>query len=160
MQLTNLLVKNDANTDQALVGVSSANNGSCSWRTNAAGVPVSGQTRLTLVEEEQLKNGTIRSSVKLEVPSMETLNGGTSAGYVAAPSVAYVTVGIFTIFSPARATNADRANVVRMMVHLLMGAELATSAGLPANTAASGAYAGAGPEKQILYNFVNLIRPN
>lgn len=127
--MTNLLVKDDANplVEQTLVPITDTPEPF--WRSNMAGVPFEGQVRLTESLAKQ-KNGGFKVTVKLEVPTMETLGAsGTSFGYVAPPKVAYVTPIIITMFADKRSTIADRANTYKMMLGLLAGATSVTATG-------------------------------
>lgn len=113
--MTNLVRYDDATTPGAhtLIPVSNASQ-QLVWREDAASVPMDGQVRMT-VTWETLKDKTWRASVKLEVPVLETVGTSSGSGYVAAPAVAYVMVGIVTLFAPRRSTIADRANLVKML---------------------------------------------
>jgi hypothetical protein len=138
--MTNLLVKDDATSPAEATLIPITDTPSPYWRANLAGVPMAGQLRLTL-DSETVKSGATRYTAKLEVPVMETLGAsGTSAGYVAPPKVAYVNTGIFTMFVDARATPADRANLLKMMVGVIQGASSTTATGILSNTAAGDAW--------------------
>jgi hypothetical protein len=129
--MTNILVKDDANpvVEMTFVPVTDKD-GVPFWRTNTAGVPFEGQMRLWM-SEEQVKSGAYKRTVKLEVPVMETLGtAGTSAGYQAAPKVAYVETHIHTCYSHQRSTQADRANSLKMAVGVLQGASSTTATGI------------------------------
>ncbi len=155
--MTNLLVKDDGTpTEFTLVPVTDTPNPL--WRAGVANVPVDGQPRLTL-SQERVKSGDYKVTAKLEVPVMETLGAsGTSAGYVAPPSVAYVMVGIVTMFAPARSTTADRANLVRMVIGILQGASSTTNTGTLANNAAADAWKNS--VLPVTQAFISLILPN
>jgi hypothetical protein len=128
------------------------------WRASVANVPLDGQIRLTLLSNEQQKSG-VKTSVKLEVPVLETLGAsGSSSGYVAPPKVAHVVTGIFTMFSSPRATNQDRANAMKMMVGILQGASATTATGILANTATGNAFVNS--TLPVTQAFVKLIRPS
>lgn len=140
MALTNILIKDDANplVEFTLVPIS---DDPPTYRASVAGVPLNGQPRLTLMDPEVQKSGDLKITAKLELPVMETLGAsGTSAGYVAPPKVAYVNTAIFTVFASSRSTNADRANLFKMMVGFLQGASATTATGILANTAAADAW--------------------
>jgi hypothetical protein len=155
--MTNLLVKDDGTpTEFTLVPVTDTP--FPHWRAQVANVPVDGQPRFTL-SQERVKSGDYKVTAKLEVPVMETLGAsGTSAGYVAPPSVAYVMVGLMTIFAPARSTTADRANLLRMMVGILQGASSTTNTGTLANNAAADAWKNS--VLPITQAFISLLTPN
>lgn len=139
--MTNILVKDDAATplEWTFIPISDAN-GEPKWRADAANIAIDGQPRIS-ASTVQVKSGDYKATVKLEVPVMETLGtAGTSAGYVAPQKVAHVVTGIFTMFISKRATKADRANVLKMMVGLLQGASSTTATWVLANTAAGDAW--------------------
>jgi len=79
--MTNLLVKDDAASPvEYTFKPVTDKDGSPYWRTSISGVPLEGQMRYRLTEE-QLKDGNWKRTAKLEVPVMETLGAsGTSAG--------------------------------------------------------------------------------
>lgn len=59
------------------------------WRENIASLPVYAQVSATM-RLKRLKSGVYRVDQKVEVPVMESVSGQNSAGYTAAPKVAYV----------------------------------------------------------------------
>jgi hypothetical protein len=155
--MTNLLVKDDGTpTEFTLVPVTDTPHPL--WRAKVANVPVDGQVKLTL-SQERVKSGDYKVTAKLEVPIMETLGAsGTSAGYVAPPAVAYVMVGIATLFCPARSTTADRANTLRMLCGVLQGASSTTNTGTLANNAAADAWKNS--VLPVTEAIISLIAPN
>lgn len=139
----NILVKDDAATpvEYTFIPVTDKN-GLPFWRTNVANVPFEGQMRLWM-SEELLKSGDYKRTMKLEVPVMETLGtAGTSAGYQAAPKVAYVETHIWTSYSSRRSTQADRANSFRIAHGIAGGAYSTTGGGTLVNTAAGDVFKG------------------
>jgi hypothetical protein len=155
--MTNLLVKDDVTIQEfTLIPVTDTPNPL--WRASVSNVPVDGQVRLNL-SQERVKSGDYKVTAKLEVPVMETLGAsGTSAGYVAPPSVAYVMVGIATLFAPARSTNGDRANVLKMLVGLLQGASSTTATGILNN--ANGTNVWGTSVLPVTEAFTKLLLPN
>lgn len=157
--MANISLRSDdtIQVDHVLIPVSNADK-NLVWRGDAAGVPIDGQIRLT-ANWERLKDGAYRLSAKLEIPVLETIGTAASSGYVAAPKVAYVMVGIFTMFAPARSTTADRANIVRMLAHAVCGASSVNGTGLDPNQGSTGdtfkssAY-------PLPYGFIHLAMPN
>jgi hypothetical protein len=137
----NLLVKDDAASPvEYTFKPISDKDGSPYYRTSITGVPLEGQMRFRLTEE-QLKDGNWKRTAKLEVPVMETLGAsGTSAGYVAPPKVAYTETMIFTHFSNRRSTVADRANTLKMTLGLLQGASATTATGVLNQASAGSAF--------------------
>lgn len=156
--MANILVKDDTGSNVTLVPISNADK-NLVWRGNIAGVPLMGQPRLTAVWDTLKDNG-YRLSAKLEVPVMETIGASAPTGYVAAPKVAYVMVGIVTLFAPARSTTADRANTVRMLTHLMTGAGVSSGAGLGVVTAIADTYKNAISDYVLPYSLVNVAMPN
>lgn len=155
--MTNLLVKDDAATPVEWTLIPVTDTPYPQWRSNAAGIPVSGQQRLS-VTQDKVKSG-FKLTVKLEVPVMETLGAsGTSAGYVAPPKVAYVTTCIFTMFCDDRSTSTDRSNALKLAVGLIQGATSTTATGTLANTSAGGAWAASTAPLPLMFN--GLILPN
>jgi hypothetical protein len=59
------------------------------WRESAVGVPTEAQIRCTMTLE-QLSSGVYKCVQRVEVPVQEVVTGANSAGYSAAPKVAYV----------------------------------------------------------------------
>jgi hypothetical protein len=156
--MTNVLVKDDAATPKEWTLTPITDTPQPLWRANDPAIPLAGQPRLTQSIEQQ-KNGDWKITAKLEVPVMETLGAsGTSAGYVAPPSVAYVTPVIVTMFANPRSTTTDRANALKMMVGILQGSSATTATGVLANTAAGDAWKNStlfGPQF-----FTGLVIPN
>lgn len=157
-QMTNLLVKDDAGTPKEWTFVPITDTPVPLWRANDSSIPLEGQPRLSF-STDKVKSGDYKVTVKLEVPTMETLGAsGTSAGYVAPPKVAYVTTSIFTMFLAARSTIADRMNTLRMVCGILQGATSVTNTGTLANNAAGGAWTASTAPGPSLFN--GLILPN
>jgi hypothetical protein len=156
--MTNLLLKDDANplVEYTFIPISDTPNPL--WRTAVSSVPFEGQMRLSCTSEV-VKSGDYKYTVKLEVPVMETLGAsGTSAGYVAPPKVAYVNTAIFTMFSSARATRQDRANLLKLIQAFLSGGSSTTVTGVLDGASAADAWKNSTlPAPQI---FVDGIIPN
>lgn len=128
------------------------------WRTAQTNVPVEGQMRLAF-DVADWKSGGYKTTMKLEVPVMETLGAsGTSAGYIAPPKVAYVNTLIVTSFSDRRSTLQDRANLLKIGVGLLQGASATTATGILAQTAAGNAFVNS--VLAIPFAFIRLLKPN
>lgn len=157
--MTNLLVKDDTPTtavEHTLVPITDTP--IPLWRAQSSGVPVDGQVRLSM-DVVEVKSGAFKTTVKLEVPAMEQLGtAGTQAGYVAAPKVAYVTTGIFTMFSDKRSVAQDRANCLRLLVGVLQGASSTTSTGVLAQSSAANAFGAS--VLPITNAVINLVKPN
>jgi len=87
------------------------------WREAATGVPVYAQVRCTMTLE-QLKSGTYRLESRLEVPVQEVVTGSNSAGYSAAPKVAYVNTVVTTGLFSERSDVAGRRLARQMAVNI------------------------------------------
>lgn len=136
--MTNLLVKDDTAVTPVERTFLPISDSPPLWRTSIAGIPVSGQLRLTETLDK-VRNG-YKATVKLEVPVMEAVTAtGTSLGYAAAPKVAYVVTGIFTMFYDDRSTTLDRANTLKMILGVLQGASATTATGVLSQTSAGSA---------------------
>lgn len=71
------------------------------WREQIASLPVYAQIRLQTVSET-LPSGIVKSESKVVVPVMEAINAQNSAGYTAAPKVAYENTYVFLAFAHPR----------------------------------------------------------
>lgn len=156
-QMVSFLVKDDAATPKEWTFVPISDNPVPFWRSNDSSLPLEGLPVITM-SDDKLKNGTHKLTVKLEVPTLETLGAsGTALGYVAAPKVAYVTPVIITMFADARSSAQDRANALRLATGLLQGASNTTGTGTLVNTAAGGAFLGS--TAAVPTFFTQLIQP-
>jgi hypothetical protein len=154
--MTDLSVKDDAAISKIFSPVS--DNPFPQWRENSAVVPLEGAARLS-ASVTKMKDGTMKITLKLEVPVMETLgSAGTSVGYVAPPKVAYVSTAIFTMFADRRSTATDRINTLRMAVGFLQGATSTADTGTLVNSAVSGNWAASAAPIVLL--FKSLLLPN
>lgn len=127
--MTNLLLRRDsAATDVTLIP--KTDRPFPSWRTDVDGE--SEYQAITLdAQWEKMKSGKTRVNVKLNKPIMEVVPAGTvnASGVQAAPRVADVeTISVTMITSP-RGTQTTRADLLRLMVHLLSGATSVTGSG-------------------------------
>lgn len=129
------------------------------WRGQSSGVPFDGQARFSASTEKVKNSSAYKTTVKLEVPVMETLGAsGTSAGYVAPPKVAYTNTFIGTMFSDGRSTKEDRANLLKMAIGLIQGATSTTSTGTLDQASAGDAWKSSGaPIPQL---FIMGVQPN
>lgn len=96
------------------------------YRETVSGVPLEAQPTLRLTQKA-LPSGVHRFSARVEIPVMESVSGQNSAGYTAAPKVAYTVTGEAVVYSPVRATPQQRKNARHLLINLLAG--LTTSSG-------------------------------
>lgn len=157
MDMTDILVKDDAATPKEWTLKPISDSPASVWRASDAALPIEAQPRLT-VSEDAVKSGGLKLTAKLEMPILEILGAsGTSLGYVAAPKVAHVPTAILSMFVDRRSTIADRANLLKMMLGVLQGASATTGTGILTNTAAGGAFASS--TKPLVQFFTEIIRP-
>jgi hypothetical protein len=78
-----------------------------------------GVASLSLKENQ---NGTIRLSGKLVLPTMETLEESTSAGFAPVPTKAFECIGSFDLVFPSRASLQNRKDLKAMLSDLLLDA--------------------------------------
>jgi hypothetical protein len=128
------------------------------WRNDQAAVPVEAQPRITSQWKRE-KDGSYLLNFKLEVPTQEQQIGASSAGYQAAPKIAYVTWFSGTLYASPRSTPEDRAHVVRMATALLSGADASAAVVNPQNADASGAQVWVNSTKPLHLAFIRLRFP-
>lgn len=92
---------------------------SAEWRENLTTVPVYAQIRVT-AKLQRLKSGIYRAEQRVAVPVMESVSGVNSAGYTAAPKVAYENTVVTTGFFHERSDAVGR-RLVRQLAMNLMG---------------------------------------
>lgn len=90
------------------------------WRENLASVPMYAQVRATM-KLSRLKSGVYKSEQRVVVPVMESVSGQNSAGYTAAPKVAYENTVIVTGFFHERSDTAGRRLARQLAVNLAGG---------------------------------------
>lgn len=87
------------------------------WRESLATVPVYAQVRCS-TRQKRLSSGIYRVATIVEVPVMESVSGQNSAGYTAAPKVAYTnTMQLIGYFSE-RATIAEKRLVRQLALNI------------------------------------------
>jgi hypothetical protein len=139
--MTNLLVKDDTTgTRIEITFVPVTDTPNPLWRAQIANVPLEGQPTIEQTIEV-LKSGDRKITLMLDVPVMETLGtSGTSAGYQAAPAVAYHEKAWVTRITSRRSTISDRANCLSLLVGLLQGASSTTATGILTQASAADAF--------------------
>lgn len=141
--MANILLKDDAATPVETTFSPVTDTPHPLWRGQTAGIPFDGQPTVEVMANERQKSGAYRRVLKVNVPVMETLGtDGTSAGYQAAPKVAYNETFIVTQYSSGRSTTADRANALKMIVGILAGAGASSGAGTLDGASAGDAFKG------------------
>lgn len=87
------------------------------WKESLAGVPDYAQIRATQTKRK-LKSGVFRVATSVEVPVMESVSGQNSAGYTAAPRVAYIDRTEIVGFYHERSTVAGRRLSRQLCINL------------------------------------------
>jgi len=157
--MTDIVIRSDDATpiDRRLIPVSNRDS-QMMWRGDVDGTPIDGQITLT-ANWEKLKTGTFRLTAKLEIPVMESVSSSSASGYVAAPKVAHVLVGIVTVFASNRSTIADRANIVKMLAHVLCGANSTAGGGTNPQVTTGDVWKNLTGVAQIPYGMIHLVTP-
>jgi hypothetical protein len=88
------------------------------WREALTTVPVEAQVYVTATVEK-LKSGIYKTEVRTVVPVMESVSGANSAGYTAAPKVAYENTMLVTGFFSPRSDQAGRRSVRQMSSNIV-----------------------------------------
>lgn len=100
------------------------------YREDKPSIPVYAQVRVTLTQTKS-KNGVYRQDMRVVVPVMESIGTENSAGYTAAPKVAYENTVILTGYFHERSDSAGR-KLARQLA-LNVASSIATSV-TPAST--------------------------
>lgn len=94
------------------------------WKESLTGVPDYAQVRV-IATKKKLKSGVFAVAFRVEVPVMESISGQNSAGYTAAPKVAYVDTTEIRGFYHERSLVTGRRLSRQMAVNL--GGNISTS---------------------------------
>lgn len=95
-----------------------------SWRENQSSLPLVGQGTVLQVLKLDSRNGLNRVRLVLELPALETATGANSAGYTAAPRVAYSNRATIEMVLPSRGTAAQRKDLRILLSNLLKDANV------------------------------------
>lgn len=87
------------------------------YRENAAGVPTIAQVNCTLTIQQN-GSGVYRVENRTVVPVMEAVSGQNSAGYTAAPKIAYENTVVTTGFFHERSDSVGRRLVRQMAINI------------------------------------------
>lgn len=88
------------------------------WREALASVPTEAQINAS-ISSKRLPSGVLQVDAVVNVPVMESISGQNSAGYTAAPKVAYVDQYKLTGFAHPRSTITSRRLARQIMANLL-----------------------------------------
>lgn len=88
------------------------------WRESNPALPTYAQIQLWQTIEV-LKSGVYRCSARVDVPTMESVSGQNSAGYTAAPKVAFTDRHEYISYSHPRSTITGRRLTRQLLVNLL-----------------------------------------
>lgn len=87
------------------------------WKESLTGVPDYAQIRVTMAKKK-LPSGVFRTSIRVEVPVMESVSGQNAAGYTAPPKVAYVNTVDIVGFFHERSLIAERRLVRQLAINV------------------------------------------
>jgi hypothetical protein len=94
------------------------------FRENQAGLPIVGQGVISVAVKADQKGGLNKVRVSMDLPALETATGANSAGYTAAPKVAYSNKVTMEFFLPSRGTAAQRKDLRVLIADLMTEALL------------------------------------
>jgi len=122
-QIANVTVYDGAATpvSHTLVPVDVTRSGQtvkANWREVSASIPTIAQVRAS-VSLSRLKSGVYKTEARVEVPVMEAVTNQNSAGYTAAPKVAFTNTYVCTGFFHERSDVTGRRLARQIMVNLL-----------------------------------------
>lgn len=157
--MDNLLLKKDDGTDVTYYPIS--DRPLTHWRTNVSGVSLEGQSRVEL-QTETMKNGKTRANVKIIQPIMAVIPSGSvnAMGIQASPTVVDEDSVSVTFYAGKQGTNETRADLVRQLAHLLLGAGSSTGQGLTATSTTPDVVRDAANSRVFPYGFVNGLWPS
>lgn len=89
------------------------------WRENNPGLPLVGQPTIVSVLKLNSQNGLNRVKLVLDLPALETATAANSAGYTAAPKVAYSNRVTIDMVLPSRGTDSQRKDLRILARNLL-----------------------------------------
>lgn len=155
--MSTIAVKRDDGTDVTFQPISDSPH---LWQTRFSGLPLDGQTALE-VKTEQMKGGKLRVNIKLSQPLMEVIPAGSvnASGVQAAPAVADSDVASLTFYLSPRGSNETRADLVRMLAHILSGAGTGSGATLAPQSSVADSFRDATSASLLPYGLINLIWP-
>jgi hypothetical protein len=87
------------------------------WREQVTTVPTEAQVWMSLSQETQ-KGGIVRTDAVIGVPVMESILNQNSAGYTAAPKLAYTDKNAWTNFAHPRSTVVSRRLAKQLMTNV------------------------------------------
>lgn len=91
---------------------------------SSASVPEIGRPKIQLQVMKGKGKASNRTRVSLEFPVMEVVDGGTTAGFQAAPAVAYSVTAVLDVWSPQRSTKAQRQALRQYFTALLSNGQV------------------------------------
>jgi hypothetical protein len=94
------------------------------WRENQSTLPIIGQGTVAVNVKIDTKGGLNKVRVTMDLPALETATDANSAGYTAAPKVAYSNKVTMEFFLPSRGTSAQRKDLRVLIADLMTEAIL------------------------------------
>lgn len=90
------------------------------WREGVGSLPLAAQIRCA-TRQRKLKTGVYQVSLTVSVPVMESVSGVNSAGYTAAPKVAYENTVVITGYFSERASINERRLARQLALNIAGG---------------------------------------
>lgn len=87
------------------------------YREALASLPVEAQIRVT-IRQRTLKSGVVETRMRVVVPVMESVSGQNSAGYTAAPKVAFEDTQEWVSYAHPRSTVAGRRLAKQILTNI------------------------------------------
>ncbi len=87
------------------------------WREGLSTLPTEAQVRVEM-RQRTLKSGVVETRTRVVVPTMESVSGQNSAGYTAAPKVAFEDAEEWVSYSHPRSTIAGRRLAKQILTNL------------------------------------------
>lgn len=97
------------------------------YRENLSSLALVGQGTISLEVRSKASDSLQRIRLSLVLPALETATGANSAGYTAAPKVAYTNTATLDFILPARGTAAQRKDLRVLLSNLLLNAQVIDS---------------------------------
>jgi len=90
------------------------------WAERIAALPLDAQVQLS-TRKRKLKNGQEQVSLSVKVPVMEAVSGQNSAGYTAAPSIAFEDLIVITGYFSPRSAETNRRLAMQLAANIFGG---------------------------------------
>lgn len=137
---TNLLIKQDTGATELTFEPIQQGGSETIWRQSGTGSLLSLAKLSTGVRRS--KTGITTATVQIEIPVMETATAQNAEGYTAAPRIAYTVTAKIQLHSHDRATAAQRADALKLLLGACSGSSATTATGTVNQASAAAALIG------------------